>query len=253
VSLGASGAHRSPEPLSVDRRRCSSSGRVGDGAGVGGRGRGRRLRPATGGFEAETARGTIRAREVLVATDGYIGPPFGRLRRRVVPLGSYIVATEPLDPDLARRLIPRGRVLSDSRHLLHYFRLSPDRRMVFLGRASFTPIDTARSARLLIEAMRRVFPELERVPVEFAWSGKVGFTLDRLPHAGRMDGVHFALGYCGHGVAFSTWLGARMGDALAGAAGMPEMGRLRAIPLCGGRPWFLPLAGAYYKFRDWVS
>jgi glycine/D-amino acid oxidase-like deaminating enzyme len=144
-------------------------------------------------------------------------------------------------------------VLSDTWHLLHYFRLSPDGRMVFGGRASFTPIGTARSARLLGAAMRKVFPQLGEVPVDFAWSGNVGFTLDRLPHAGRIDGVHYALGYCGHGVALSTWLGARMGAALAGAGEAPDLGRLRAIPLYGGRPWFLPLVGAYYRMRDWMS
>lgn len=213
----------------------------------------RRVRRGAGRLVVETVRGTIRASQVLVATNGYTGPPFDRLRRRVIPIGSYIVATAPLDPALARRLVPGGRVLSDTWHLLHYFRLSPDGRMVFGGRASFTPIGTARSARLLGAAMREVFPQLGEVPVDFAWSGNVGFTLDRLPHAGRIDGVHYALGYCGHGVALSTWLGAGMGAALAGAGEAPDLGRLRAIPLYGGRPWFLPLVGGYYRMRDWMS
>ncbi len=206
-----------------------------------------------GGFVVETARGTIRAREVVVATNGYTGAPFARLRRRVVPIGSHIVATAPLEPGLAARLIPGRRVLSDTRHLLHYFRLSPDRRMVFGGRASFTPIGTARCARLLGDAMRRVFPELGSVPVDFAWSGNVGFTLDRMPHAGRLDGLHYAMGYCGHGVAYSTWLGARVGEKLAGGPDLPGDNRFPAIPLYRGRPWFLPFVGAYYRLRDWMS
>ncbi len=205
------------------------------------------------GFEVETSRGTVRSGEVVAATNGYTGPPFHQLRRRVVPIGSHIVATAPLEPGLAARLIPGARVLSDTRHLLHYFRLSPDGRMVFGGRASFTPIGTARCARLLGEAMRQVFPELASVPVDFAWSGNVGFTLDRMPHAGRLDGLHYSMGYCGHGVAYSTWLGARIGEKLAGGQDLPGDGHFPAIPLYRGRPWFLPIVGAYYRLRDWMS
>jgi glycine/D-amino acid oxidase-like deaminating enzyme len=211
------------------------------------------IRRGAMGFDVDTPRGPVRAREVLIATNGYTGPPFQRLRRRVVPIGSHIVATAPLEPGVAARLIPGGRVLSDTRYLLHYFRLSPDGRMLFGGRASFTPIGTARCARLLGDAMRQVFPELASTPVDYAWSGNVCFTLDRMPHAGRLDGLHYAVGYCGHGVAYSTWLGAKMGERLAGGPEVPDAGRLRAIPLYGGRPWFLPLVGGYYRFRDWMS
>lgn len=244
---GAGSLHPARYCAGLARAAERAGARVVEQAGV------RRVRRGAGRLEVETVRGTIRASQVLVATNGYTGAPFDRLRRRVIPIGSYIVATAPLDPALARRLVPGGRVLSDTWHLLHYFRLSPDERMVFGGRASFTPIGTARSARLLGAAMREVFPQLGEVPVDFAWSGSVGFTLDRLPHAGRIDGVHYALGYCGHGVALSTWLGARMGAALAGAGEAPDLGRLRAIPLYGGRPWFLPLVGGYYRMRDWMS
>ena len=207
-----------------------------------------------GRFELATARGALSAAEVLVATNGYTGPAFGRLRRGVVPIGSYLIATAPLGASLGERLLPRDRVASDTRHLLSYFRLSPDRRMVFGGRASFTPTSTRRSAEILTRAMCRVFPELAGVPVEFAWAGKVAFTMDHLPHAGRLDGIHYALGYCGHGVALSTWLGERMGDALAGRAPVPDLGGpLAAIPLYRGTPWFLPLVGAYYRARDWLE
>ena len=112
-------------------------------------------------------------------------------------------------------------MLSDTKNLLYYFRLSPDGRMVFGGRAAFTPTPVARSAEILARGMVEVFPELAGVPVEYAWGGQVAFTLDQMPHAGRLDGVHYALGYGGHGVAMATWLGARMGDALAGAGDDP--------------------------------
>ena len=92
-------------------------------------------------------------------------------------------------------------MLSDTKNLLYYFRLSPDGRMVFGGRAAFTPTPVARSAEILARGMVEVFPELAGVPVEYAWGGQVAFTVDQMPHAGRLDGVHYALGYGGHGVA----------------------------------------------------
>ena len=145
--------------------------------------------------------------------------------------------------------------MSDTLHLLHYFRLSEDGRLVVGGRASYTPTGVERSARILARAMRRVFPSLADVPIEYAWAGNVCFTRDRMPHAGRLEGVHHALGYAGHGVALATWLGARMGDALAGRSPVPELtgDGLRTIPLFRGTPWFLPAVGGYYRMKDWLS
>ena len=203
------------------------------------------------GWLLASSAGPVLARDVLVATNGYTGPAVPALRRRLVPVGSYLIATPPLDPALAARLVPRGRVLSDTKNLLYYFRLSPDGRMVFGGRAAFTPTPVARSAEILARGMVEVFPELAGMPVEYAWGGQVAFTLDQMPHAGRLDGVHYALGYGGHGVALSVWLGARMGDALAGAGEIPRLtAPFRPVPLYGGMPWFLPLVGGYYRVRD---
>jgi glycine/D-amino acid oxidase-like deaminating enzyme len=214
----------------------------------------RRLTRIASGLTVETSRGVLTAREVLVATNGYTGPVVPALQRRVVPVGSYLIATARLEPSLTRRLIPRGRVLSDTKNLLYYFRLSPDGRMVFGGRAAFTPTPVARSTAILERGMREVFPELAGVPIEYAWGGKVAFTIDQLPHVGRLDGVHYALGYCGHGVALSTWLGTRIGEALAGAGELPTLGPgpFRSVPLYFGRPWFLPLVGAWYRVADWM-
>ena len=202
-----------------------------------------------------TSGGPLRAGEVLVATNGYTDAAFPGLRRRVVPVGSYVIATARLEPAVARGLLPRARVMSDTWNLLHYFRVSDDGRMVFGGRASFTPTTVERSAGILAAAMRKVFPSLTQVPIEYGWAGNVCFGRDRMPHAGRLDGVHYALGYAGHGVALSTWLGARMGDALAGRGAIPDLtgDRLRAIPFYGGTPWFLPVVGGYYRLKDWLS
>jgi glycine/D-amino acid oxidase-like deaminating enzyme len=214
-----------------------------------------RVTKVSGGFEVGTSRGVVRAREVLAATNGYTPPALGALRRRVIPIGSYIIATAPLGDDVARRLIPRGRVLSDTKNLLYYFRLSPDGRMVFGGRASFTPASAKRSAAILAAGMREVFPELAGATIEYAWSGKVAYPMDHLPHAGRLGGVHYSMGYCGHGVALATYLGTRMGEVIAGAGELPDLGgkRFKAIPLFNGFPWFLPFVGGYYRTRDWLS
>jgi glycine/D-amino acid oxidase-like deaminating enzyme len=214
-----------------------------------------RVRRVNGGFEIGTHEGVVRAREVLAATNGYTPAALGPLRRRVIPIGSYQIATEPLEPDLARRLVPRGRVFSDTKNLLYYFRLSPDRRMVFGGRASFTPTGPKRSAAILAAGMREVFPELTQAKVEYSWSGKVAYPVDHLPHAGRLGGVHYAMGYCGHGVALATYLGNRMGEVLAGSGEIPDLGtsRFRAIPFYNGVPWFLPFVGGYYRARDWLA
>jgi glycine/D-amino acid oxidase-like deaminating enzyme len=213
----------------------------------------RAVRAGGGTLTVHTSAGPLTAGEVLVATNGYTDAAFPALRRRVVPVGSYVVATAPLDPRLAARLLPRGRVMSDTWNLLHYFRLADDGRLVFGGRASFTPTDVRRSARILERDLRALFPALGAVPLEYAWSGSLGVARDRMPHAGRVDGVHYALAYAGHGVALATWLGARMGDALAGRGQVPGLaGGLPPIPLYRGKPWFLPLVGGYYRVKDWV-
>jgi glycine/D-amino acid oxidase-like deaminating enzyme len=205
-----------------------------------------------GGATLATAGGPLRATEVLVATNGYTGPAFPALRRRVVPVGSYVVATEPLGARGAE-VLPRARVMSDTWHLLHYFRLSDDGRLVFGGRASFTPTSVRRSAGILGADLRTLFPQLATVPLAYAWSGSLGVARDRMPHAGRVDGVHYALAYAGHGVALATWLGARMGDALAGRGAVPTLaGELPPIPFYRGNPWFLPAVGGYYRMMDWI-
>jgi glycine/D-amino acid oxidase-like deaminating enzyme len=214
----------------------------------------RGVEPGGEGFVLSTTAGEVRARDVLVATNAYTGSAVPALQRRVVPVGSYLVATAPLDAGLVRRLVPRGRVLSDTKNLLYYFRLSPDGRMVFGGRAAFTPTPQSRTAPILTRGMTEVFPELAGVPIEYAWGGQVAFTVDQMPHAGRLDGIHHALGYGGHGVAMATWLGARMGDALAGAGEIPRLtSPFRAVPLYRGTPWFLPFVGGYYRVRDWMG
>ncbi|HYA00328.1 MAG TPA: FAD-binding oxidoreductase [Candidatus Binatia bacterium] len=203
------------------------------------------------GVRLATSAGTIRARDVLVATNGYTGPAFPELRRRVIPIGSYIIATEPLPAALAEAVSRRRRMMTDTRELLHYWRLSPDGRLVFGGRTSFTPISVEWARDRLYADMTRFYPQLTGIRVSRAWTGTVGFTVDRLPHLGRHRGVTHALGYCGSGVAMATWLGTRAGAWVAGGDAGPFRGLpFPTLPGYRGRPWFLPLAGWWYQLRD---
>jgi glycine/D-amino acid oxidase-like deaminating enzyme len=156
-------------------------------------------------WRVETARGSLLAGDVLIATNGYTGSLTPALRRRVVPVASHIIATEELPQDLARSLIPKARTLSDTKRVLCYYRMSPDgRRMVFGGRARFTQVDATVSAPILHRYMVDRFPQLRGVKVTHAWTGNVAFTLDALPHMGYRDGLHYCLGCNGSGVAMMT-------------------------------------------------
>jgi len=216
-------------------------------------------RGASSGFRIETSRGRLCARDVFVATSAYTGRAIPALRRRIIPIGSYIIVTESIPDDLAFRLSPRNRMIYDSKNLLYYFRLTPDRRMLFGGRAAFspdTPVTIRQSAQILHQGMLSVFPSLRHVAVEYAWGGTLDFTFDMLPHAGKIDGMYYAMGYAGHGVAMATYLGAKVAETIAGAKNDNPFSILpfpRApLGLCNGTPWFLPFAGAWYKLLDWA-
>ena len=212
------------------------------------------------GFEVRTSRGNILAAHVLVATSGYTSSTTPPLRKKIIPLGSYIIATNRLPDALARELSPRNRMIYDSKHFLYYYRLTPDNRMLFGGRAAFFPetADTIRrSAEILRRGMVEVYPQLRNTKIAYAWGGTVDFCFDTMPHAGQVDGIHFALGYAGHGVAMATFLGSKMADKICGTA---DEIPYAAIPFPGAplglyreKPWFLPFAGAYYKVLDWIS
>ena len=204
-----------------------------------------------GGFIVVTPGGRIDTRDVLLATNGYSDRLLPPLRRRVIPIGSYIIATEPLAPDRARSAIPNRRMLFDSKNFLYYWRLSTDNRMLFGGRASFAPTTIAKARDWLYAAMIRVHPQLAGIAVEHAWGGNVGFTFDRLPHIGRMKGIAYALGYCGTGVAMSGYFGQLAADWVAGAE-LPDCwrGAFPGMPFYREKPWFLPVVGRYYAALD---
>jgi glycine/D-amino acid oxidase-like deaminating enzyme len=205
-----------------------------------------------------TSRGTIEAGDLVVATNGYTGDVTPRLKRRLVPLASHIIATEELPADLARSLIPKGRTLADTKRVLCYYRMSPDnKRMIFGGRARFTPVTPAISAPILHRFMTDRFPQLQGIRVTHAWTGNVAFTWDALPHTGVMDGMHYALGCNGSGVAMMTYLGQQTARRIVGGANATcgfELAEFPDFPLYNGSPnWALPAIGAYYRFRDGLS
>jgi glycine/D-amino acid oxidase-like deaminating enzyme len=212
------------------------------------------VRPeADGRFVVETARGAILAGQVVAATNGHTDAALPALRRRVVPVGSYMIATEPLPADLVAELSPNDRGFFDTKNFLFYWQVSADRRLLFGGRASFLPTSVDRTAAILHRGLLKVFPQVRGHRVEYAWGGTLGFTMDRMPHVGRQGGIAYVLGYCGSGVALSTYLGTRLAGWLGGGE-PPALAKLRLklVPApFEGRPWFLPIVGEWYRFADW--
>jgi glycine/D-amino acid oxidase-like deaminating enzyme len=212
------------------------------------------------GFQVVTSRGPMFATDLFIATSGYTSKTTPALQKKIIPIGSFIIATERLPEALAHELSPRNRMIFDSKHYLYYYRLTPDNRMLFGGRAAFFPETSntiRRSAEILRRGMIGVYPQLGNVRVEYAWGGTLDFCFDTMPHAGRIDGMYYAVGYAGHGVAMATYLGAKIAEQISGGteenpyANVPFPGA--PLGLYNGRPWFLPFAGAYYKILDWIS
>jgi glycine/D-amino acid oxidase-like deaminating enzyme len=207
-----------------------------------------------GGFQVETARGRVSARNVIVATNGYTGKLVPWLQRRVIPIGSYVIATEPLPDATMARLMPRDRIVSDTRKVVYYYRASPDRtRILFGGRVSATETDPKISGPRLHRAMTTIFPELSETRISHSWCGFVAYTFDQLMHAGEHDGVHYATGYCGSGVGMAGYLGMRIGQQVLGS----PQGRtgfdgvsFPTRPFYHGTPWFLGPSVMYYQWRD---
>ena len=205
-----------------------------------------------------TDRGSVRAEQVLLATGaarhGDYGS-FGWLRRRIVPIGSFIIVTEPLGAERAMALLRERRTYVTVANIHHYFRLSPDHRLVFGGRARFaisSPVSDAKSGDILRDGMLEMFPQLQGVRIDYCWGGLVDVTQDRLPHAGERNGLFYSTGYSGHGTQMSVLMGERMAAVMAGdAAANPWLGRTwPAIPGHVGPPWFLPAVGMYYRLKD---
>ncbi len=211
-------------------------------------------------FFIQTERGIVQADSVLVGTSGYTGNATKKLQKKIIPIGSFIIATERLSDELANELSPKNRMIFDSMHYLNYFRLW-DNRMIFGGRAAFFPENKntiARSAEILRREMLEIYPQLKDVKVDYVWGGTLDFAFDIMTHVGEQDGIYYSLGYAGHGVAMATYLGKTVADAMMN-------GNIKEHPfaqfdfpgaplgLYNGYPWFLPFAGAWHKILDRVE
>ena len=202
-------------------------------------------------FTVRTARGTVSARDVIVATNGYSGSAIPWLRRRIIPIPSQMIATEPLDPALMDKLMPKRRVLGETRNLYHYFRPSPDdTRILFGGKSTSDPMT---SIGILRNDLVEIFPELADKRITHSWWGNTGFTFDFLPKLVVNDGLHYATGYNGSGVVWGYWLGTKVAYKLLGkpeAKTVFDEARFQTRPLYNGHPWFLPGVFAWYTLKD---
>jgi len=211
-------------------------------------------------FRLQTSRGAITAREVILASSAYTTEATPALCKKIIPIGSYIIASEVLPAELVRELSPRNRMIYDSKHFLYYYRLTPDNRMLFGGRAAFFP-ETENTVRQSAEILRRgmigVYPQLRDTKVEFVWGGTLDFTLDVMPHAGKIDGMYFAVGFAGHGVAAATWFGAKLAAQICGDPRDIPFDAIKfpsaPLGLRSGHTWALPLVGAWYRLLDFLT
>lgn len=209
-------------------------------------------------YRLHTARGTVEAGQVLLASGatrhGALSS-FFFWRRRIVPIGSFIIVTEPLRGALADGLLKKRRTYTTTATLHNYFRMTPDDRLVFGGRARFAlsnPRSDAKSGEVLKRQLAQMFPQLASTAIDYCWGGEIDMTWDRLPHAGEKDGLFYSMGYSGHGTQMSVHMGECMARVMAGE---PQANPWRdnhwtAIPGHFGPPWFLPAVGVYYRLKD---
>ena len=211
----------------------------------------------TGGVTLVTPRGHTAARDVIVATNGYTQPVTPYVRRRLVPLGSYVIATEPLAPEVMSRLLPGRHMIVDSRKMLYYYRPAPgSTAMIFGARAAYTEIGDRDGAKRVHCKMVGIFPELASTKVTHAWHGFVAMTFDDLPHTGKRGRVHHACGYNGSGVTPATYLGHRTAMKLLGNSGKASPFDDLAFPsraFYTGNPWPLPAVLAWYDLHDRIG
>ena len=205
-------------------------------------------------YEVRTLRGTVRAGDVLVATNGYTNAAFAQARRRIVPIPSFIAASEPLPGHTMATLFPKHRMISESRERHCYYRPSPDgTRLVFGARAAMFDAPDGFASAELRRLVRQVFPALAYVRFSHFWRGRTGFTFSFLPHVGQIDGIWYAMGYSGNGNAMAPWLGHKAGLLIAGDADGRTAFQQTPFPTRPwhrGRPWFLPLADVLFRGRD---
>ena len=207
-------------------------------------------------YEVVTDKGALKAKKVIVATNGYTDMLVPELKPKVFPVGSYIIVSDVLSEKLQKKLSPKGRMFYDSKWFINYFRLTPDGRMLWGGRNDLsTDLDLVESASILSRQVRTVFPDLENTTFTHTWTGKLGITFDLMPHIGEVNGIHYTFGYGGHGLSIATYLGTEIGLLLSGQKKRSPFEEISHQTMFFYRkdPWFLPFAAKYYQFLDWIS
>lgn len=210
---------------------------------------------SNGNWLVTTPKHAVEAKSVLIATGGSGPGPFGWFRRRIVPVGSFAVTTEPLSEQLIADLFPGKRSYVTSKNIGNYFRLTADNRLLFGGRARFAvsnPRSDLKSGEVLRKALDDMFPQLASTRIDYCWGGTVDMSADRLPKVGEHNGMFYAMGYSGHGVQMAVHMGEVMADMIEGKnTACPWVTKQwPAVPGHFGKPWFLPFVGMYYKVQD---
>ena len=209
------------------------------------------------GFVITTQKGKVKARDVIIATNGYTSNLIPWLQKRVIPIGSYIISTEELDPVMVNELFPTNRIASDTCKVIYYYRTSPDRkRILFGGRVSATETNPLLSGPKLLKDLYRIFPQLEGTKISHSWTGTVAYTFDEMAHTGQHNGIYYSMGYCGSGVSMASYLGMRLGQKVLGLVeGKTAFDDLPfpTRPLYNGRPWFLPAVVSWYRMQDRIQ
>lgn len=207
-------------------------------------------------FRVTTSRGTITADRVAVATNGYSGFEIPWLHHRILPVVGYMAATEPIDPAIMDRLFPHQRSFSDTKQNLTWIRSSPDRtRILFGGRAGSLEGGLRKKAARIRDVAARILPELGFLKVSHCWQGQLGFTFDGIAHVAEQNGILYAAGFCGAGLATGSWLGTKIGERLSGKPGETafEGDNFPTRFFYNGQPWFMPVIYAQMNWKDRVD
>ena len=208
------------------------------------------------GVHLMTNRGLVVANEVVLATNGHTPRGFPYYARRIIPMKLPVIATETLTHEQMQSAIPRGRNVLDTRAMFNAFRPSPDgTRLIYMAEPGTDFVDEKAAAKAVHQHMVEIFPQFRDVKIFRCWIGTLGMTFDFLPHVGKRDGVHYALGMNGAGVITGTWLGHQLGKRILGepSESVFDSDKFPTLPGYRGNPWFLPLVLAGYRLRDAVS
>lgn len=204
-----------------------------------------------------TAQGKVNAKFVLIACNAYLGRLVPKLYGKVMPVTSYIIATESLGEEQARALIRDDEAVADTNFIVDYFRITADKRLLFGGAASYTTLDPPDLGAFMRPRMAKIFPQIKDKRIDYAWGGYIAITYNRIPDCGRLGPTaYYAHGYSGQGVALAGLYGKLMAEAVRGTAERFDLlSRVRHLPFPGG-PMRVPMLAAamlFYRLKDALS